>query len=84
MIRFVRIEFAEYDRADQIRRTLSLASLDQLLLISNNQAGERDRLLAQVSRAGKELVWREQDEKRLLPRDTERTLVLAMKRGMRE
>jgi len=84
MIRFARIEFAEYDRADQIRRTLSLASLDQLLLISNNQAGERDRLLAQVSRAGKELIWREQDEKRLLPRDTERTLVLAMKRGMRE
>jgi len=78
------LKLTAINRADQIRRTLSLASLDQLLVLSANQAGERDRLLAQVSRVGKDLVWREHNEKRLLPRDTERALVLAFKRGMRE
>ncbi|CAD6569098.1 MAG: hypothetical protein TREMPRED_005046 [Tremellales sp. Tagirdzhanova-0007] len=71
------------ETADQIRRTLSLASLDHLQLVTANQAGERDRLIAQMFGAGKELVWRDEDEKRLLPRDSERSLILALKRGMR-
>jgi hypothetical protein len=71
-------------RADQIRRTLSLASLDHLLVLSANQGGERERLLAEVQRAGKDLVWRDAKEKRLYPKDAERTLVLATKRGLRE
>ena len=71
-------------RADQIRRTLSLASLDHLLVLSANQGGERERLLAEVQKAGKDLVWRDAKEKRLYPKDAERTLVLATKRGLRE
>jgi hypothetical protein len=69
--------------ADQIRRTLSLANLDSLLLLSANPKGEREKLLAEVSKAGRELVWRDKNEKRLFPRDTERALVLAFKRGLR-
>ena len=71
------------DSADQIRRTLSLASLDALLLLSAD-ASSRDKLLAEVSRAGRDLVWRDHDEKRLFPKDTERASVLAAKRGIRE
>ncbi|WWC70734.1 uncharacterized protein I206_104685 [Kwoniella pini CBS 10737] len=71
------------ETADQIRRTLSLASLDSLLLISANHSGERDKLLAEVSKVGKDLVWRAQDEKKLLPRDPERAGILALKRGLR-
>lgn len=71
-------------RADQIRRTLSLASLDHLLLVSTNQGGERDRLLAEVQKAGKDLVWRDAKERKLYPRDVERTVILATKRGLRE
>jgi hypothetical protein len=70
-------------RAEQIRRTLSLASLDTLLLISADQR-HRDRFIAGVSRAGKDLVWRDKDEDKLYPRDYERALVLAAKRGLRE
>lgn len=71
-------------RADQIRRTLSLANLDHLLLLSQNPSGEREKLLKEVSRAGKELVWRSEDEQRLFPRDGERAIILALKRGIRE
>ncbi|WRT67803.1 uncharacterized protein IL334_004777 [Kwoniella shivajii] len=70
------------ETADQIRRTLSLASLDSLLLLSTNHS-ERDKLIAEVSKAGKGLVWRHQDEKKALPRDPERAGVLALKRGLR-
>ncbi|WWC88699.1 uncharacterized protein L201_003612 [Kwoniella dendrophila CBS 6074] len=71
------------ETADQIRRTLSLASLDSLLLLSTNPSGERDKLIAEVSKVGKDLVWRQKDEKKLLPRDPERAGVLALKRGLR-
>ncbi|ORY24308.1 hypothetical protein BCR39DRAFT_547390 [Naematelia encephala] len=71
------------ETADQIRRTLSLASLDALLVLSSNPSGERDRFIAEVSKAGRDLVWRDKDEKRLLPKDTERASVLAFKRGLR-
>ena len=70
-------------RADQIRRTLSFASVDQLLALSVD-SDHRDKVIAEVSRAGKDLLWRDKDEKRLFPRDAERALVLALKRGMRE
>ncbi|WVQ96654.1 hypothetical protein IAU59_003760 [Kwoniella sp. CBS 9459] len=71
------------ETADQIRRTLSLASLDSLLLLSTNHSGERDKLIKEVSRAGKDLVWRDKDEKKVLPRDSERAGILAAKRGLR-
>ena len=70
--------------ASQIRRTLSMASLDHLLLLSQNPSGEREKLLKEVSRAGKELVWRNENERKLFPRDGERALILAAKRGLRE
>jgi hypothetical protein len=48
------------------------------------QANERDKLLAGVSRAGLDLVWRNKDAKRLYPTDPERASILAFKRGLRE
>jgi len=69
-------------RADQIRRTLSLASLDKLLLVSTDSS-HRERVIAGVQKAGRELVWRDSDEEKLFPRDYERALVLAAKRGLR-
>lgn len=36
-----------------------------------------------MARAGRELVWRSKDEKRLYPHDAERSAVLALKRGLR-
>ena len=69
--------------ADQIRRTLSMANLDQLLRLSQNPSGEREKLLKEVSRAGKDLVWRSENERRLFPRDGERAVVLALKRAIR-
>ncbi|ORX40065.1 hypothetical protein BD324DRAFT_616112 [Kockovaella imperatae] len=69
------------ETADQIRRTLSLASLDRLMTLS--ASSDRDKILAGVSRAGKDLVWRRKDEKQLFPRDVERALVLTIKRGLR-
>ena len=42
----------------------------------------RDRLIAEVSKAGKDLVWRDKHEKRLFPRSFERALVLALKRSL--
>jgi hypothetical protein len=72
------------DSADQIRRTLSMANLDHLLILSQNPSGERERLLKEVSRAGKELVWRSEDERRLFPRDGERAVILALKRAIRK
>ncbi|CAK9784219.1 unnamed protein product [Cutaneotrichosporon oleaginosum] len=70
------------ETADQIRRTISLASLDHLLLLRNDQE-ERARVVSEISRAGRELVWRSKDEKRLYPDDAERSLILALKRGLR-
>lgn len=70
--------------ADQIRRTLSLASLDSLLVLSQNHGGERAKLIEELSRRGKGFVWRDEDEQRLFPRDSERAGVLAAKRGLRE
>ncbi|WVQ83089.1 hypothetical protein IAT38_005227 [Cryptococcus sp. DSM 104549] len=70
------------ETADQIRRTLSLASLDSLALLSANH-NERTKLIAEVSRAGKELMWRDSSEKKLLPQDRERAILLALKRGLR-
>ncbi|KAK4685278.1 hypothetical protein P7C73_g4880, partial [Tremellales sp. Uapishka_1] len=67
------------ETADQIRRTLSLANLDSLLLISQNPSGEREKLMAEV----KDLVWRGSDERKLFPQDGERASVLAIKRGLR-
>ncbi|KAL7423098.1 hypothetical protein Q5752_002397 [Cryptotrichosporon argae] len=69
------------ETADQIRRTLSLASLDSLVLLSD--AAQRDRVLAGVSRAGKDLVWRPKHEKKVFPTDAERALLLALRRGLR-
>jgi hypothetical protein len=69
--------------ADQIRRTLSLASLDSLLVLSQNHGGERAKLIEELSRRGKGFVWRDEDEQRLFPRDSERAGVLAAKRGLR-
>lgn len=71
------------ETADQIRRTLSLASLDTLMTLSANTSGERNRLLKEVSRAGRDLVWRDKDDKKVFPRDTERALVLAARRALR-
>jgi hypothetical protein len=70
--------------ADQIRRTLSMANLDHLLILSQNPSGERERLLKEVSRAGKELVWRNENERRLFPQDGERAVILALKRAIRK
>ncbi|WVQ73232.1 hypothetical protein IAR50_002798 [Cryptococcus sp. DSM 104548] len=70
------------ETADQIRRTLSLASLDQLAILSASHT-ERTKLIAEVSRAGRELVWRDASERPLLPQDTERAALLALKRGLR-
>ncbi|KAK1925541.1 hypothetical protein DB88DRAFT_484264 [Papiliotrema laurentii] len=70
------------ETADQIRRTLSLASVDALLLISTDSS-QRDRVLADVGRAGRDFVWRDDDEEKLFPKDYERALVLAAKRGIR-
>ncbi|WVO12586.1 hypothetical protein L204_100191 [Cryptococcus depauperatus] len=70
------------EAADQIRRTLSLASLDSLILLSANHA-ERTRFFAEVSRAGRDLVWRKESERRLLPSNNERAALLALKRGLR-
>ncbi|OXG50365.1 hypothetical protein J010_02837 [Cryptococcus neoformans] len=70
------------ETADQIRRTLSLASVDSLLLLSASQS-ERTKFLAEVSRAGRGLVWRDEGELCLLPQDNERAVVLALKRGLR-
>lgn len=61
-----------------------MASLDHLLLLSQNPSGEREKLLKEVSRAGKELVWRSENERKLFPRDGEQALILAAKRGLRE
>ena len=61
-----------------------MASLDHLLLLSQNPSGEREKLLKEVSRAGKELVWRSENERKLFPRDRERALILAAKRGLRK
>lgn len=69
--------------ADQIRRTISLASLDALIILRNNEE-ERARVLATVTQAGRELVWRRQDEKKVYPDDAERVFVLAFKRALRE
>jgi hypothetical protein len=69
--------------ADQIRRTISLASLDHLLLLRHDQE-ERARVVSEISRAGRDLVWRSQDDKQLYPDDAERSIVLALKRGLRE
>lgn len=46
-------------------------------------AEHRERVLAEVGRAGRDFVWRTQDEGKALPRDYERALVLAAKRGIR-
>jgi hypothetical protein len=54
-----------------------------LLLISADQR-HRDQFIAGVSRAGKDLVWRDKNEDKLYPKDYERALVLAAKRGLRE
>ncbi|ODO10135.1 hypothetical protein I350_02363 [Cryptococcus amylolentus CBS 6273] len=70
------------ETADQIRRTLSLASLDQLAILSTSHE-ERTRLITEVSRAGRKLVWRDASERPLLPQDTERAALLALKRGLR-
>lgn len=70
--------------ADQIRRTISLANLDSLLLLSQNPSGEREKLIKEVSKAGRDLVWRGAGEKPVLPSDGERASVLAFKRGMSE
>nr|XP_031864219.1 uncharacterized protein CI109_000131 [Kwoniella shandongensis]KAA5531291.1 hypothetical protein CI109_000131 [Kwoniella shandongensis] len=70
------------ETADQIRRTLSLASLDSLVLLSR-ESEERAKLLAEVTRASRELVWRDEAEKKALPRDSERASILALKRGLR-
>lgn len=43
----------------------------------------RDRVLAGVGRAGRDFVWRDHDEEKLFPKDYERALVLAAKRGLR-
>jgi hypothetical protein len=41
-------------------------------------------VLADVGRAGRDFVWRDDDEEKLFPKDYERALVLAAKRGIRE
>ncbi|TXT15872.1 hypothetical protein VHUM_00375 [Vanrija humicola] len=70
------------ETADQIRRTLSFASIDSLVLLSND-AQERQRVLAAAAQAGRDLVWRAKDEKTLYPPDPERAVVLAARRGLR-
>lgn len=68
--------------ADQIRRTISLASLDSLIALHNSPE-DRARFIADATRAGRDLVWRDKDEKRVFPEDAERAIVLALKRGIR-
>jgi len=43
----------------------------------------REQFLNGVTRAGRGLVWRDKDEKRLYPSDAERAIVLAATRGLR-
>ncbi|KAJ9118968.1 hypothetical protein QFC24_005934 [Naganishia onofrii] len=70
-------------RANQIRRTLSLASVDSLLRVAQDQE-TRDQFLDNVKEHGKRMVWRDERERRKLPGDAERALVLAVKRGLSE
>lgn len=44
----------------------------------------RDQFISGVTRAGRDLVWRDKDEKKVYPTDAERAVVLAAKRGLRE
>ncbi|KAJ9097633.1 hypothetical protein QFC21_004669 [Naganishia friedmannii] len=70
------------ETANQIRRTLSLASVDSLLKVAQDQE-TRDQFLDNVKEHGKRMVWRDERERRKLPGDAERALVLAVKRGLR-
>lgn len=69
-------------RAAQIRRTLSLASVDSLLRVAQDEE-MREQFLVNVREQGKNLVWRDEKEAKKLPGDAERALVLAIKRGLR-
>ncbi|KAJ9123945.1 hypothetical protein QFC22_000736 [Naganishia vaughanmartiniae] len=71
------------ETANQIRRTLSLASVDSLLRVAQDQE-TRDQFLDNVKEHGKRMVWRDERERRKLPGDAERALVLAVKRGLSE
>lgn len=70
-------------RAHQIRRTISFASFDNLVQLHTNP-DQRERFVAEVARAGRELVWRDKDDHPLYPRDGEQTFVLASKRALRK
>lgn len=59
-----------------------MASLDQLIALQRDQQ-VREQFINDITRAGRELVWRDKDEKRLYPSDAERAIVLALKRGLR-
>ncbi|RXK37632.1 hypothetical protein M231_05108 [Tremella mesenterica] len=48
-----------------------------------SNTSSRDQLLLEVSRAGRDLVWRKKDERQVYPEDGERAGVLALKRGLR-
>lgn len=50
----------------------------------HNNPDQRERFVAEVARAGRELVWRDKDDHPLYPRDGEQTFVLASKRALRK
>jgi len=70
-------------RAAQIRRTISLASLDTLLSIAQDD-NQREQFLTTVKETGKSMLWRDEKEARKMPNDAERALVLAFRRGLRK
>lgn len=83
LLTFTETGFCLTNRAAQIRRTLSLASLDSLLTIAQNDQ-EREKFLLNVRATGKSMIWRDEKETRKLPNDVERALVLACRGGLSE
>lgn len=73
----------QYLSAAQIRRTISLASLDALLNIAQDDL-ERERFLLSMRETGKNMLWRDERETKKMPNDAERALVLAARRGLSE
>jgi hypothetical protein len=79
LINYLSAAYRWYCSAAQIRRTISLASLDTLLTIAQDDM-ERERFGQEI----KSMLWRDERETRKMPNDAERALVLAARRGLRE
>lgn len=82
-MRKIMLILGPFDRAAQIRRTISLASVDSLLKVAQDER-MREQFLVNVKEQGRRMVWRDEREAKKLPGDAERALVLAIKRGLSE